>query len=153
MLCTTGYAPFETLKQDPLFIARSGGVARAAAYLDKAQSRHNTSAMGAWHPFARVDPEECMPGRASIVFMSGNQGGIGSDGKNPGTVCAYECPAPAAAPAPLSLTISPPEDVESPIAKRGAFVMNEEDDNPVHGDEDGGRQARVAGGPLRASSS
>ena len=36
-----------------------------------------------------------MPGRASIVFMSGNQGGIGSDGKNPGTVCAYECPAPA----------------------------------------------------------
>ena len=90
-----GYAPFETLKQDPLFIARSGGVARAAAYLDKAQSRHNTSAMGAWHPFARVDPEECMPGRASIVFMSGNQGGIGSDGKNPGTVCAYECPAPA----------------------------------------------------------
>ena len=94
MWCT-GYAPFETLKQDPLFIARSGGVARAAAYLDKAQSRHNTSAMGAWHPFARVDPEECMPGRASIVFMSGNQGGIGSDGKNPGTVCAYECPAPA----------------------------------------------------------
>ena len=50
------YGIFSILKKDPLFIARAGGVNAAAQYLDKLSSRNvNTTRMGNWHPFNRID--------------------------------------------------------------------------------------------------
>jgi hypothetical protein len=51
-----GYASFDELKNDPLMIARAGGVEAAAAYLDKAQEYYGTSVMGSWHRFDDMDP-------------------------------------------------------------------------------------------------
>lgn len=73
----SGYETFEVLAEDPVFICRAGGLEAAKAYLEKAKSRHNTTKMGQWHPFARVDPS--VP-QGRVTFMSGNFGGTGSDG-------------------------------------------------------------------------
>ena len=47
---TRGFDTFEVLKDEPNLIARAGGPEPLAAYLDKAQARHNTKKMGNWHP-------------------------------------------------------------------------------------------------------
>ena len=49
---------------------------RLAAYLDKAQARHNTKKMGNWHPYNRIDPKQP---QTRVVFLAGNQGGVGTE--------------------------------------------------------------------------
>ena len=72
----SGYETFEALKDNPLVIIRAGGVEAAAAYLDKARDRHNTSVMGNWHPFERIDPEQP---QTRVPFLAGNEGGVGTE--------------------------------------------------------------------------
>ncbi len=73
---TRGFDTFEYLKDEPNLIARAGGIEPLAAYLDKAQARHNTKVMGNWHPYNRIDPNQS---QTRIVFLAGNQGGVGTD--------------------------------------------------------------------------
>jgi hypothetical protein len=73
---TRGYDPFEVLKDEPNFIVRAGGVEAAAVYLDKARDRHNTTVMGNWHPYNRIDPDQP---QTRIVFLAGNQGGMNTE--------------------------------------------------------------------------
>jgi len=72
-----GYVAFDTLRDEPNMIVRAGGVEPLAAYLDKAQARHNTKLMGNWHPYNRIDPNQP---QTRIVFLAGNKGGVGSEG-------------------------------------------------------------------------
>jgi len=71
-----GYIEFAVLKDDPNLIARAGGVAAAAAYLDKFKARHNTSRMGHWHPYNDIDPDQP---QTNTLFLAGNKGGARSD--------------------------------------------------------------------------
>ncbi len=73
----SGYEGFDVLKNDPIMIVRAGGVEPLAAYLDKARARHDTEVMGNWHPFNRIDPDQP---QTRILEMSGNKGGVGSEG-------------------------------------------------------------------------
>ncbi len=73
---TRGFDTFEVLKDEPNLIARAGGVAPLAAYLDKAQARHNTKKMGNWHPYNRINPDQP---QTRVVFLAGNQGGVGTE--------------------------------------------------------------------------
>ncbi len=73
---TRGFDTFEVLGDEPNLIARAGGIQPLAAYLDKAQARHNTKKMGNWHPYNRIDPKQP---QTRIVFLAGNQGGVGSE--------------------------------------------------------------------------
>mmetsp|Transcript_148599 Transcript_148599/g.413999 ORF Transcript_148599/g.413999 Transcript_148599/m.413999 type:complete len:537 (-) Transcript_148599:99-1709(-) len=72
-----GYTEFGDLEDDPLMIVRAGGVEPLAAYLDKARKRRNTMKMGAWHPYASVDPEQP---QSRVIFLAGSPGGVGSEG-------------------------------------------------------------------------
>lgn len=72
-----GYVSFDDLRDDPVMIVRAGGVAAAAAYLDKAQARNNTSKMGSWHPFNYIDTPDQPQTR--VPNLSGNKGGAGSE--------------------------------------------------------------------------
>ncbi|MCH8100544.1 MAG: hypothetical protein IIB74_08915 [Proteobacteria bacterium] len=75
--CRSGYEKFDDLKEDPLMIIRAGGVEAAAAYLDKARDRHNTAAMGSWHPFHSIkDPDQP---QTRVPNLAGNLGGVGSE--------------------------------------------------------------------------
>ena len=75
--CRSGYEKFDDLKDDPLMIVRAGGVEAAAAYLEKASSRHNTATMGSWHPFNSIldldQPQTRVPN------LAGNKDGVGSE--------------------------------------------------------------------------
>ena len=75
--CRSGYEKFDDLKDDPVMIVRAGGVEAAAAYLDKARSRHNTATMGSWHPFNSIldldQPQTRVPN------LAGNKDGVGSE--------------------------------------------------------------------------
>jgi hypothetical protein len=71
------YERFDVLENDPIMIVRAGGVEPLAAYIDKARARHNTDIMGNWHPFNRIDPDQP---QTRILEMSGNKGGVGSEG-------------------------------------------------------------------------
>lgn len=73
---TSGYAPFDELRDDPLLVVRAGGAAAAAAYLEKAKNRHNTKVMGSWHPYHRIDPDRA---QTRVLFLTGNRDGTGSD--------------------------------------------------------------------------
>ena len=73
---TRGYETFDILKDEPLIIVRAGGVEPLAAYLDKAQARHNTAVMGNWHPFNRIDPDQP---QTRVQFLAGNEGGVGTE--------------------------------------------------------------------------
>jgi len=58
-------------------IVRAGGVESAAAYLDKARSRHNTSRMGNWHAFNSIkDPNQP---QTRVPTLAGNKGGVGTE--------------------------------------------------------------------------
>ena len=74
--CKSGYHAFEELKEDPLMIVRAGGVEAAAAYLDKAAARRNTSRMGCWHPFHHIDPSQP---QTRVPNLAGNNGYAGSE--------------------------------------------------------------------------
>lgn len=74
--CKSGYHGFEELKEDPLMIVRAGGVEAAAAYLDKAAARRNTSRMGCWHPFHHIDPNQP---QTRVPNLAGNKGYAGSE--------------------------------------------------------------------------
>jgi len=75
--CRSGYEAFDDLKDDPLMIVRSGGVEAAAAYLDKARCRHNTTRMGSWHPFnSIVDLDQP---QTRVPNLAGNNGGTGTE--------------------------------------------------------------------------
>ena len=71
-----GYERFEVLKDEANMIVRAGGVEPLAAYLDKFRNRYNTTVMGNWHPYLRIDPDQP---QTRIPFLAGNRGGIGSD--------------------------------------------------------------------------
>ncbi len=71
-----GYEAFDDLKDDPVMIVRAGGVEAAAAYLDKAQARHNTATMGSWHPFNSIDPAQP---QTRVPILAGNKGGVGTE--------------------------------------------------------------------------
>ena len=73
---TRGYDPFDVLKDELNMIVRAGGVEPLAAYLDKARDRHNTSVMGNWHPYNRIDPDQP---QTRIPFLAGNEGGVGTE--------------------------------------------------------------------------
>jgi len=73
---TRGFDPFDVLKDEPNMIIRAGGVEPLAKYLDKARDRHNTSVMGNWHPYNRIDPDQP---QTKVPFLAGNQGGVGTD--------------------------------------------------------------------------
>jgi len=47
--------------------------------LDKALARHNTTKYGTWHPYARVNFSEP---QGRLVYLAGNEGGVGSDGSS-----------------------------------------------------------------------
>jgi len=53
-----GYATFEELADDPLMIARAGGYAAAARYLEKAKDYYGTSQMGSWHRYDDLNPDQ-----------------------------------------------------------------------------------------------
>ncbi len=71
-----GYESFEVLRDEANMIVRAGGVEPLAVYLDKFRDRHNTTVMGNWHPYLRIDPNQP---QTRIPFLAGNKGGVGSD--------------------------------------------------------------------------
>jgi hypothetical protein len=86
---TRGYETFDVLKDEPNMIVRAGGVEANIAYLDKFRDRHNTSLMGNWHPYNRIDPDQP---QTRIPFLAGNQGGVnteGDDDQDWGYDCEY----------------------------------------------------------------
>jgi hypothetical protein len=54
----SGYQDADGLKDNPLLIARCGGVAQATEYIDKAKEKYNKTQLGQWHPFSDIDPEQ-----------------------------------------------------------------------------------------------
>lgn len=72
-----GYVSFDTLKDDPVMIARAGGIEAASKYLDKARARNDTNKMGSWHPFNNIDTLDQPQTR--VPNLSGNKGGKGSE--------------------------------------------------------------------------
>jgi len=73
----TGYVSFDTLRDDPIMICRAGGVDAAAAYLDKAGKRNDTSKMRIVHGHDEIDPDEP---QTLLLTLGGNKGGVGSEG-------------------------------------------------------------------------
>lgn len=82
-----GYESFDVLRDEPNMIVRAGGVEPLAAYLDKFSNRHNTKLMGNWHPYNRIDPDQP---QTRIPFLAGNNGGVGSEGKDQGLGWGYD---------------------------------------------------------------
>ncbi len=82
-----GYERFDVLKDDPNMIVRAGGGEPLAAYLDKARGRHNTVLMGNSHSHNWIDPDQP---QARLLNLGGNNGGIGSEGKDQGLGRGYD---------------------------------------------------------------
>ena len=82
-----GFESFDVLKDEPNMIVRAGGVEPLAAYLDKFRHRNNTELMGNWHPYLRIDPNQP---QTRILFLAGNKGGVGSEGKDEGPGGGYD---------------------------------------------------------------
>jgi hypothetical protein len=83
----SGYESFEVLKDDPNMIVRAGGVEPLAAYLDKARARNDTELTGNWHSHNRIDPQQP---QARLLYLSGNKGGVGSEGNDQGLGWGYD---------------------------------------------------------------
>ncbi len=73
----TGHVTFDTLRDDPIMICRAGAVDAAAAYLDKARQRNDTSKMRMVHGHDEINPDEP---QTILLTLGGNKGGMGSDG-------------------------------------------------------------------------
>ncbi len=71
-----GYESIDVLRDEANLIVRAGGVEPLAAYLDKFRDRHNTTVMGNWHPYLRIDPDQP---QTRILFLAGNKGGVGTE--------------------------------------------------------------------------
>jgi len=82
-----GFESFDVWKEDPNMIVRAGGVEPLAAYLDKFRNRHDTDLMGNWHSHNWLDPNQP---QARILNLSGNKGGVGSEGKEQGLGWGYD---------------------------------------------------------------
>ncbi len=82
-----GYENFDVLKDEANMIVRAGGVEPLVAYLDKFKNRLNTTLMGNWHPYLRIDPDQP---QTRILFLAGNKGGVESEGKDPGPGWGYD---------------------------------------------------------------
>ncbi len=72
-----GFQSFDDLREEPNMIVRAGGVEPLVAYLDKAQTRHDTKLMGNFHPFDHIDPDQP---QTRVIFLAGNKGGVSSEG-------------------------------------------------------------------------
>lgn len=72
----SGNETFDGLKDDPLMIARAGGVEAAAAYLDKARDRNKSEVMGSWHCLNDIDPDQP---QTRVLFLGGNEGGADTE--------------------------------------------------------------------------
>ena len=72
-----GFQSFDVLRDEPNMIVRAGGVEPLAAYLDRAQARHDTELMGNFHPFDHIDPDQP---QTRVIFLAGNKGGVSSEG-------------------------------------------------------------------------
>ena len=69
---STGYAPFDRLKDDPLMVVRAGGFEQATTYLDKARARDSSDTIGCWHSLKEIEddqPQSC------ICLMYGSPAG------------------------------------------------------------------------------
>ncbi len=73
----TGHVTFDTLRDDPIMICRAGGVDAAAAYLNKARKRNDTSKMRIVHGHNEINPDEP---QTLLLTLGGNRGGMGSEG-------------------------------------------------------------------------
>ncbi len=73
----TGHVTFDTLPDDPIMICRAGGVDAAAAYLNKARKRNDTSKMRIVHGHDEINPDEP---QTLLLTLGGNKGGVGSAG-------------------------------------------------------------------------
>ena len=82
-----GFESFDVLKDEANMIVRAGGVEPLEAYLDRFQARNNTQLMGNWHPYNRIDPDQA---QTRIPFLAGNQGGVGSEGRDEGLGWGYD---------------------------------------------------------------
>lgn len=71
-----GNDTFDNLKDNPLMIARAGGVDAAAAYLDKARDRKTTSVMGNCHFFNEINPDQP---QTRVLFLGGIEGGANTE--------------------------------------------------------------------------
>ena len=69
---SSGNVAFEDLKDDPLMIARAGGVEAATAYLGKMRDRRKSEVMGSWHYFKEINPEQP---QTRVLFLGGSEGG------------------------------------------------------------------------------
>ena len=75
----SGNQDISKLSNNPLFIARVGGIEQATEYLDKAKKVYKTEKMGNWHYFEHIDPAEAQ-GRLLVL---GNNDSFGVCGTNP----------------------------------------------------------------------
>ena len=72
-----GYTSFDDLRNDPITICRAGGTEAAAAYLEKAGRRNDTTRMRVSHRHGAIDPGQP---QSRLLNLGGNRGGAGSDG-------------------------------------------------------------------------
>ncbi len=73
------------LYDNPLVIARAGGVKQAKQALDRAKEKFQTENYGNWHPFNDIDPRQA---QGRLLFLSdddydglGGYGGLDGDGR------------------------------------------------------------------------
>lgn len=69
----TGYHAFDDFKDDPLVIVRAGGVEAAAAYLDKAKGRGNSTTMGNHHRFNEMNSDQA---QCCVSLLHGSHDGV-----------------------------------------------------------------------------
>ncbi len=60
---------FEGLYDNPLVIARAGGIEAAKLYLDRAKEKHGTEKYGQWHRLNEVDSNQA---QGRLLFLGDN---------------------------------------------------------------------------------
>ncbi len=69
----SGHQKVNGLYDNPLVIARAGGVEQAKLALDRAKEKFQTDKYGNWHPFNDVDPKQA---QGRLLFLSDDGGGL-----------------------------------------------------------------------------